>query len=85
MTLRAQIKIFALKALLKMDGLPIRDETLHHYIGLGFQPAPPRADITAALKEVEAGGYAAGSTDELDGTVTWTLTTKGEHKAKQLS
>lgn len=85
MTLRTQIKIFALKALLNMDGVPLRDETLHHYIGLGFQPAPPTLDITTALKEAQAEGYIAGSTNEFEKTVTWTLTTKGEHKAKQLS
>ena len=44
---------------------------------------PTTADVEEALKDVEADGYAQGASDDLAET-TWTLTTKGVHKARQL-
>jgi len=47
-------------------------------------PRPLQSDINEARRELERGGYIQGSRDELDGLVTWTLTEKGRHKAKEL-
>ena len=44
---------------------------------------PTRADVVDALSAVEAEGYAQGAADDLSET-TWTLTTKGVHKARSL-
>jgi hypothetical protein len=45
---------------------------------------PTLADVLDALHAVEAGGYAVGVTDDLTGERSWTLTTKGTHKARGL-
>ena len=81
-TERTQIKRFALRALLRMDGIPMPQDALIDSIRLAL-PAATQSDIEVALKELEADHLAAANYDELTGT-TWTLTDKGQHKAKQL-
>jgi len=85
MSQRSEIKTWALRILLKMDGTPLSDSSLDDYIRTGLEPKPTIADISVAKRDLEKDLFISGSTDELTGIVTWTLTTKGEHKAKQLS
>ncbi len=48
------------------------------------KPRPLQSDINQAKRELEHDGYLQGNRDELDGLLTWTLTEKGRHKARQL-
>lgn len=84
MTERAKIKEWILKVLLSTDGLPMPDDALNGAVKAGFASTPTNSDIAVARKELEDGFYISGSKDEVTGSVTWTLTTKGQHKAKQL-
>jgi hypothetical protein len=79
---RPRIKRFALRALLQMDGTPMPQTTLIDSIQLAV-PNVMESDINTALRELEADQLMSGNKDELIG-ITWTLTDKGLHKAKQL-
>jgi len=77
------LKRFLLRALSRMSGLPLGDAQLRDTAALALVPVPLVCDVTVALRELEADGFIAGHRDDLDGVLTWTLTDKGQHKAKQ--
>jgi hypothetical protein len=78
------IKRFLLRALLRLNTVPWPDPLLDHAARQGLLPRPLQSDINQAKRELENAGYIQGSRDELDDLLTWTLTDKGRHKAKQL-
>lgn len=78
------IKRFLLRALGRLNGVPWPDELLDQAARQGVFPPPLQSDIHQAKRELEADGFLQGDRDDLDGQVTWTLTEKGRHKAKQL-
>ena len=78
------IKRFLLRAMNRLNGLPWPEPLLDEAARRSTMPRPLQSDINEARRELERGGYIQGSCDELDGFVTWTLTEKGRHKAKEL-
>ena len=61
--------------------------------GMGFIVAPEKKQqaqtelqliMDETKRELESAGYLQGARDELDDLLTWTLTDKGRHKARQL-
>jgi hypothetical protein len=80
----SDIKRFLLRALLRLNGLPWPDALLDEAAGRAVVPRPLQSDIAEAKRELESQGYLQGDRDELDGTLSWTLTGKGRHKARQL-
>ncbi len=80
-----EIKRFLLRAMARLNGLPWPDALLEDAARQAIVPRPLESDIQQAKRELERGGYIQGSRDELDDVVTWTLTDKGRHKAKQLA
>lgn len=82
---KTEIKQFILRALEAADGVPMQDAALAQAVRAGMQPTPPpEGDINAAKRELEMSGYIHGTEDDMDKSVSWTLTPKGKHKAKQL-
>lgn len=80
----SDIKRFLLRALGRANGLPWPDALLDDAASHGVMPRPLQSDINQAKRELETAGYISGARDELDGLLTWTLTEKGRHKARQL-
>jgi len=81
---KTHLKKFILLALNACGGLPMPQVALISAVqGLARPGAPTQADVLDALKAVEADGYANGVSDDISET-TWTLTTKGIHKARTL-
>jgi len=80
----SDLKRFLLRALWRLDGIPWPDALADEAARQGVMPRPLHSDIQQAKRELEAAGYLQGQRDELDGLLTWTLTDKGRHKAKQL-
>jgi hypothetical protein len=79
-----EIKHFLLRALLRLRGIPWHQEALAEAARSALAPQPLLSDLRQACRELEAGGFIQGLRDELDGSVSWTLTEKGRHKALQL-
>jgi hypothetical protein len=79
-----EIKRFILTALLRLQGTPMQGDTLDTAIKQSLVPRPLQSDIERARHELEEGGFIIGTRDDLDGSVSWGLTAKGELKAKQL-
>ncbi len=80
----SDIKRFVLRALFRLDEIPWPDALLDDATRRGVFPPPLRSDLNQAKRELEAAGYLQGDRDELDGLLSWTLTAKGRHKARQL-
>ena len=80
----SEIKRFLLRAFYRLEGVPWPDALMDDAARQGVVPRPLHSDIHQAKRELEAAGYIQGSRDELDDLLTWTLTDKGRHKAKQL-
>ena len=80
----SDIKRFMLRALGHANGVPWPDALLDEAARQGIMPRPLQSDINQAKRELEIAGYLQGARDELDGLLTWTLTDKGRHKARQL-
>ena len=80
----SDIKRFLLRALRRTNGLPWPDALLDEAARQGVMPRPLQSDINQAKRELENAGYILGARDELDDLLTWTLTDKGRHKARQL-
>ena len=78
------LKRFLLRAMLRLNGLPWPDALLDEAARQALVPRPLQSDINQAKRELERTGYIQGARDELDDHITWTLTDKGRHKAKQL-
>jgi len=79
-----QLKRFLLRALHRLNGLPWPDALMDEAAREALLPRPLQSDINQAKRELESAGYIQGCRDDLDGLLTWTLTEKGRHKAKQL-
>lgn len=82
--MKAELKVFILRALNRTEGLPLPDKLLVEAANGAMTPPPTVGDINAAKRELEIGGFIHGTTDDFDKTVSWTLTPKGQHKANQL-
>jgi len=81
---KTHLKKFILLALNACDGQPMPESALISAVQILARPGQPTGgDVQDALRAVEAEGYAQGASDDLLDT-TWTLTTKGLHKARQL-
>jgi DNA-binding MarR family transcriptional regulator len=78
------IKRFVLRALWRLNGLPWPDALMDEAVRQALVPRPLQSDIHQAKRELESNGFIQGSRDDLDESITWTLTDKGRHKAKQL-
>ncbi|HYG36405.1 MAG TPA: hypothetical protein VEC99_16545 [Clostridia bacterium] len=80
----SDIKRFLLRALYRLNDIPLPDALMDEAARRGIIPCPLQSDINQAKRELEAAGYIQGQRDDLDGLLTWTLTDKGRHKASQL-
>ena len=82
--MRAKLERLILLALNSCDGVPMPEGSLISAVqGLARPEHPTRADVMDALGAVEAAGFLSGVSDSIMGR-TWTLTTTGLHKARQL-
>lgn len=81
---RADIKLFFLRAMVRMDGQPMPESVLIDtaMINGAFMPRPTQGDAVTAIRELEADGYVAGTADELTEQRFWVLTTKGKLRAQ---
>jgi hypothetical protein len=69
--------------LLQCDGVPIPESALVTAAQLLCRPHDPTEDdVRDRLRDVETQQFVSGATDELTRERTWTLTTKGVHKAR---
>jgi DNA-binding MarR family transcriptional regulator len=80
----SDIKRFLMRALWRLNGLPWPDALMDEAARQALVPRPLQSDINQAKRELETAGFIQGNRDELDELLTWTLTDKGRHKAKQL-
>ena len=80
----SDIKRFLMRALWRLNGLPWPDALMDEAVRQALVPRPLQSDINQAKRELETAGFIQGNRDELDEMLTWTLTDKGRHKAKQL-
>lgn len=78
-----QLKRFCLQFLLSASGVPVIEGTLHAACRTAF-PALLKSDFTLAINELTESAYIIATRDELDNTISYALTTKGELRAKQL-
>ncbi len=78
------IKRFLLRALWRLNGLPWPDALMDEAARQSLVPRPLQSDLNQAKRELETAGYMQGTRDDLDDLLTWTLTEKGRHKARQL-
>ena len=82
--MKQHLKKFILLALNACDGMPMPQSALIGAVQSMARPGQPTvSDVVDALMDVEADGYANGATDDIAGK-SWTLTTKGVHKARNL-
>jgi hypothetical protein len=79
-----QLKRFILRALLRLKGIPWPDALLDDTLRRGLVPSPLLSDVHQAKHELERCGFIQGVQDDLDDQVSWTLTARGRHRAKEL-
>lgn len=78
-------RIFVLRALKRMAGMPMPETTLVASVQSAFPGQTPSHDeVRSLLGDLEADGYVSAITDELTQSRVWTLTTKGAARAVQL-
>ena len=78
------IKRNILKTLQACDGVPMPESALISAVQILCRPATPTcADIETGIQSLETDRFIAGAADSITGT-SWTLTTKGTHKARQV-
>lgn len=83
--MKPKIKKYLLLALLACDGLPMPETALVTAVQNLCRPdQPARDDVLDALKDIERDGFASGLFEEITGERSWTLTTKGVHKTRQI-
>ncbi len=80
----SEIKRFVLRALGRLNGIPWPDDVFEDMARTGVVPEPLLSDVRQAKRELEHDGYIQADRDDFDDQVTWTLTSKGRHKAQQL-
>ena len=74
-----------LVSLLQCDGVAMPENALIGAAQIMCRPHEPTdADITDRMKNLQAHGLILGVTDDLTKERSWTLTTTGVHKARQL-
>ncbi|MEI8289815.1 MAG: hypothetical protein WCH99_10105 [Verrucomicrobiota bacterium] len=84
--MRHLLKPKVLLALNAADGVPFPASALAQAVKQLARPGQPTsADVADALRACEEDGYISGVTDPLTNEVTWTLTEKGVHKARQIA
>lgn len=79
-----EIKKFILRALARMNGIPVSDEQLTTITRDAIAPQPLMSDVRQAVRDLEYSRMTVSQRSELDDSVTWTLTAKGSHQAAQL-
>lgn len=84
MSQRTDFKKFIIRALSRMDGQPMANAVLVNTVRDAFTPKPTMGDVTTALSELETDEYISGTQNRFDLSVTWALTTKGQHQAAEL-
>jgi hypothetical protein len=67
-----------------MDGIPLPEAALVDSIRNACGPALD-SDITLGIRELESARLIDGNQDDITNVITWSLTDRGQHKAKQLS
>jgi hypothetical protein len=83
-TQRTLIRTAILKALRRCDGVPMPEEALLGAVQSLVRPEPGATDVRAEIKEMEqVEGFISSHSDSITGK-SFTLTARGEHKAKQL-
>ncbi len=80
----SDIKRFVLRAMLRLNGIPWPDNLLDEAARQALRPRPLQSDINQAKRELERAGFIQGARDDLDDLLTWTLTDKGRHKAREV-
>ena len=75
------LKSFLLRALGRMS--PMSEAALVNASLNAFSDEVVASDVLKALRELDTEKFVTRANDEISGA-TWALTTKGEHKAKQL-
>jgi hypothetical protein len=80
----SDIKRLLIRALGRLQSTPCPDALVDEAARRGVLPRPLQSDINQAKRELEVAGFIQGARDELDDSLTWTLTDKGGHKARQL-
>jgi hypothetical protein len=81
--MKAKVKIWILRALHQMDGVPLPQAALMQTIFNAY-PGALQSDADAAIRELQSHALIHPSHDAITETVTWTLTDAGKHKASQL-
>jgi DNA-binding PadR family transcriptional regulator len=83
--MRAQLKR-AVLLVLNSFGEPVaRPALLSAVLSMERHARPAQADAEEALRDCESAGLVAGARDEFLDETTYTLTVKGQHKARQLA
>jgi hypothetical protein len=81
----ADIRIFILRALRRMNGQPMPETTLVASVQTAFpHQTPSMCECQSHLSDLESEGYLSASTEELTQSRVWVLTTKGTARAVQL-
>jgi hypothetical protein len=83
MTFAQQLQRRALLSLLAMDERPMPEDALIDAIRLEIRPRPTLSDAQLAVQHLERLKLVQGVTDPIMG-VTYTLTTAGAHKAREI-
>lgn len=82
--MRKKLERLVLLSVNACDGLPIPESALVSAVQQLARPEyPTLADVQEALRQAEADGFIAGASEALMER-SWTLTTTGIHKARQL-
>jgi hypothetical protein len=83
--MKAKLLRAILISLLQCDGVPMPESALIAAAQILCRPVEPTdGDVRDQIKTLQGDGYIEGVTDELTQERTWSLTTKGTHKARQL-
>ena len=82
--MNARIKLSLLAILKAYQPDPMPERNLITAVQENLKPAVPTlSEIGDALKDLEAGAFVAGATDELTRERVWVLTAKGILRARQ--
>ncbi len=84
-TMNTKIIRAILICLLQCDGIPMPESNVIMATQLLCRTDnPTEDDVRERLRDLEGQQYISGATEPLTKERTWTLTTKGIHKARQL-
>ena len=83
--MKMRLKRGILIVLLTWDGQPMDENALVSGVQLNVRPFEPTVeDVLEALRDVEAGGFVVGATDDFTRERTWSLTVSGIHQARKM-